>query len=649
MKIRRIALAMGVFGGVLISGLVPVNGQTPVAENEVSVSAAPMPDGAVGASDAEVAAPGSAKPAVASVGSAATVAGVAAPAAGTGSQAGEVIAPPPDKMIMESSGTNDLINVAVDNETLENVVTMFTRITGANIVATSTNLGGTVTVNLKDVEWKAALSSILDLHSLALVEKMPGSAVYSILPKPPDSQQPQVVETIFLNYTTSTELLPVISVMLASSASNATVSTIIELASRNALVIKTTEPNMRDVKRMIASMDIPSKQVCIEAKFMELNDNASKQLGIRWDSLAQFGVKLQAGPLAYDKKTERNRETSDQSTMSRSVVDTDMTSNKHRMDGAEFEEVKTEFVEAPPGSGNYIAQSTITPTRDHTFGTDNSDQLVSTDLNKFTRNITESQAAILEMDSFNVILSALKKTAGVQIVSNPKIIVTSGSTNAMFNVGDREPLIRTTKTEGTQNSAASTVTTLDTAITTDFIKSGYLETGIHLQVTPVVKTDDMIEAQIWPRLTHKTADKGVGSDGNTWPMIAVKEIKTKFTLRSGQTVAIGGLTSTSDNKVVTKIPLLGDIPLIGKYLFSHTSDAKSQTETIIFVTLSRAEPTDLKENTGIPADSELVHKRMIQRKMRQEEFDGELKTLEKAVEAERVQKARAVGHQELRK
>lgn len=631
MKTRWNAVAVGVLTWMTAGCLFVAYGQATIMVRENTAPAAP----ASGVSTNAPAAPAGSEAAPSA----------AAPAVSAAASEGEPVIAPPEKMVIEASGKKDLINVAVDNETLENVVTMFTRITGANIVATSTNLSGTVTVNLKDVEWKAALSSILDLHGLALIEKMPGSGVYSVMPKPPLDSQPLVIETFFLKHTAADELIPVIRSMLLTST-NAPSSTINELASRNALIVKTTEPNMREVKRMIESMDIPSKQVCVEAKFLELDENASKQLGIRWDSLGEFGMKLQAGPMTYDKTTGRTLTTSDSSTRNQKATDQDTVQKQFRMNGSQFEDIKdTKYLEAPPGSGEYISESTITPTRQQKSGKDNSDQLLSTDLNGFTRNITESQAAILEMDSFNVILSALKQTEGVQVVSNPKIIVTSGSTNASFNVGQREPIVKTTVTRGNSTAGQGDLyaSELDTAISTDFIKGGYLETGISLKVIPVVKTDDMIEAQIWPRLSRTDQSKvKLSADGvNTWPFIEVKEIKSQFTLRSGQTVAIGGLTSTGDSKRVTKVPLLGDIPLIGKYLFSHTADVKSQTETIIFVTLSRAEPADLKENTGIPLDSELVHKRMIQRKMRQEEFNAELKALEKAADIDRAKKAQS--------
>ena len=200
------------------------------------------------------------------------------------------------------------------------------------------------------------------------------------------------------------------------------------------------------------------------------------------------------------------------------------------------------------------------------------------------------------------------------------------------SVGEREPIIKTEVQRGTQDSPGDKVTAeLDTAITTDYIKAGYLETGINLQVVPVVKTDDMIQAFIAPKLVRRVLpDKVVGE--NSWPRISVKEIRTKFTLRSGQTVAIGGLTSTQDDKKVSKVPLFGDIPLLGKYLFSHTEDMQRQVETIIFVTLSLAEPEMLYREAGIPERAELVHEHMIQNQVHQQQFEEDLQRLRETAE-----------------
>jgi type II secretory pathway component GspD/PulD (secretin) len=239
-------------------------------------------------------------------------------------------------------------------------------------------------------------------------------------------------------------------------------------------------------------------------------------------------------------------------------------------------------------------------------------------VDSFTEAIREQQAAILEFDTLSVVLSALKKTDGVSVISNPKMIVTSGDTNAFFSVGERYPIIRTEIQRGTVDSPGDKeVAELATDINMEYIQSGYLRTGIDLQVVPIVKTDEMIETAIMPSLRRRLAqDKVVG--GNSWPIISVKEIRTRFTLRSGQTVAIGGLTDTQESKQVTKVPLLGNIPIIGKYFFTHTQDLKSQNETIIFVTLSLAAAETLREESGIPQDAKLVHRELIKNRAERE-------------------------------
>jgi type II secretory pathway component GspD/PulD (secretin) len=226
--------------------------------------------------------------------------------------------------------------------------------------------------------------------------------------------------------------------------------------------------------------------------------------------------------------------------------------------------------------------------------------------------------------------------------------VANGATNAVFSVGDREPIIRTEIQRGTIDSPGDIITAeLDTDVNTEYISDGYLATGIDLRVIPVVKTDNLIEAEIIPSLRRKTDDKFVA--GNSWPIISVKEIRTRFTLRSGQTVAIGGLTDTSNLKDTTQIPFLGSIPLIGKYLFSHTEDVKKQVETIIFVTLSLAQPETLYDNVGIPLNADLVHRRMIKDRVTFQEREDRLQQLQEAADAAQMERERETRARMLRR
>jgi type II secretory pathway component GspD/PulD (secretin) len=426
------------------------------------------------------------------------------------------------------------------------------------------------------------------------------------------------------------------------------------------MILKTTEPNLEEIKQLVEKMDVPSKQVCVETKFMELNDHASTHLGIRWDSLEGYQLGITPN-MEYMRGIERQANRLNEYTRSSSRSDSDSRSSGTAsenssqrytdINGVPIEQSEFVYIPDPGDPNNTLLVEQPLPTTTLT-DTRNSSRVLSTDImsgetrnhelmDAFSKTIMENQAAILEAGAFELVLSALKKTEGISIISNPKIIVASGSEDAFFSVGDREPIVKTEITRGTQDSPGDLVTaTLDTQINTDYITDGYLETGINLKVIPVVKTEEMIEAQIMPRLVRRVLpDKVVGN--NSWPRISVKEIKTKFTLRSGQTVAIGGLTDTSDDKKVNKIPFLGDIPLLGKYLFSHTQDIKSQVETIIFVTLALAEAETLYREAGIPEGAELVHKRLIESKVRRQKFEDDLQQLRTSSEIESAGRARS--------
>jgi len=569
-------------------------------------------------------------------GSAATPAAAAPVAASETEDEGvryDFIGVPEEPEPTSHEGEANLISIALDDVPLEDVVRMFTRISDANIIATATNLEGRVTVNLTDVEWQPALRSILDMHNLSLVEKTPGSGVYSIIPKAPDAPEPMLTETIFLKYTTVPDVSKVVGVMLIPGAAMS------QFPSRNAIIVRSTAANLAEIQQVIEGIDKPGKQVCIETKFMELNDQATTKLGIRWDSLEEFGATLGVGPFQRTDVAE----TTTTKDNTRSQWDRrrrlDQVDERYDVDNVQYEESTTSFQESPPGSGNWIANTVATPTRTVTDSIDTGEEFASDVVNQFSRAIVQQQAAILTVDSLNVVLSALKRLDGVSVISNPKIIVANGDTNAHFSVGEREPIIRKEIQRGTADSPGDIVTAeLDTDISTEYIRQGYLETGIDLHVIPTVKTDNLIEAKITPTLRRKIGDKRV--EDNTWPIISVKEIKTRFTLKSGQTVAIGGLTDTQNSELVNKVPLLGDIPLLGKYIFSHSEDVTKQVETIIFVTLSLAESSSLVKTDGIPEDAELVHRKLIETQARKQKFQNDLQAIQEAANVETARKSR---------
>ncbi|MCX7590008.1 MAG: hypothetical protein N2255_00100, partial [Kiritimatiellae bacterium] len=190
----------------------------------------------------------------------------------------------PGAQMISSQGSN-LISVTLDDVELADVVRLFTRISGANIIVAPSNLTGRVTVNMTNVQWKPALEAILEMHGLVLLEKSPGSGVYSIIRKPTGAPEPLKVQTFFLKYATVKDVKPVIESMRPEGAK------LSSYPSRNALVVRSTSANLTEIAKVVEEIDRMRQQVYIEAKFMELDDEAIKSLGIDWQVLESYDIR----------------------------------------------------------------------------------------------------------------------------------------------------------------------------------------------------------------------------------------------------------------------------------------------------------------------------------------------------------------------
>ncbi len=170
--------------------------------------------------------------------------------------------------------------------------------------------------------------------------------------------------------------------------------------------------------------------------------------------------------------------------------------------------------------------------------------------------------------------------------NNPTIVAINGS-KSEIKIGRELQLVTIT----TVTSGSSPVTTA-TAGDVKFV-------GISLEVTPQITGSKLIALKVKP-VKSSIFQKNTIS-GNTFYDIDKREGDLNIILRDGQTAAIGGLVDTSVNKSTTKVPLLGDIPLLGN-LFKTTSDVKSETNLIIFITATVLEPSKMKYDNVVGQD-----------------------------------------------
>jgi general secretion pathway protein D len=187
-------------------------------------------------------------------------------------------------------------------------------------------------------------------------------------------------------------------------------------------------------------------------------------------------------------------------------------------------------------------------------------------------------ATLLE-DNLSITLQALAQENRLDVLSRPYIL-TSDNQEADVLVGSEVPFI----TNSTIDSNGGIHNTPQ-----------YQDIGISLTVTPHINPEGMVTMLVSPQISSQTSQTVEISQGVNLPVFDIRSADSYLTVRDGQTVVIGGLMQDQKTQQVNKVPILGDIPLIGKILFSYNSTAKTKTELLIFLTPHvAAEPDALK-------------------------------------------------------
>ncbi len=184
-------------------------------------------------------------------------------------------------------------------------------------------------------------------------------------------------------------------------------------------------------------------------------------------------------------------------------------------------------------------------------------------------------------------LNLLIQSGQGRVLADPRIATISGRT-ATIRAGDNIPYVQ--QGSGALGAVTSTVLTFST--------------GVTLDITPIANPDGRISVNIHPIINTET-----GVTSQQVPQISSREAQTTVNLRDGETVVIGGLIQESDLDANTKIPLLGDIPLVGG-AFRNKGINRARNELIILVTphlvppdgsLDRVRPIDIQANRLAPS------------------------------------------------
>ncbi len=445
----------------------------------------------------------------------------------------------PNKLVQSSTPgyAGEKLSLNFQNVEVRAVLQVIADFTGLNII-TSDTVGGNLTLRLKDVPWDQALDIILQSKGLSkrkngnvvLIAPTDELAAKEKLALEANAQisdlEPLRTESFALSYAKADDLKKLLSdkdQKILSKRGSATVD-----ERTNTLFVQDTGMRLEEARRLIQQLDVPVRQVMIEARIVIADDKWGRQLGARFGTQSAFA----SGNRNYG--------------VSGSLTDTvSPLSNNPLSRGA-----------ASLSSPGYTQTFDRGPQGNVPAG----GQPEQLNVNLPVVGAAGSLAlSILNLGSGNLVnieLSALEADNRGKVVSSPRVI-TADKKKAVISQGTEIPY---------ETSAASGATTIA-------FKPAVLE----LAVTPRITPDDRIIMDL------EVKKDSVGQIFANIPSIDTKRVTTQVLCDNGDTIVLGGIFEQTTRTTVEKVPLLGDIPVVG-YLFKKTIKQDDKTELLIFVT-----------------------------------------------------------------
>ena len=401
---------------------------------------------------------------------------------------------------------------------------------GQNIVV-SDSVKGRVTLRLQNVPWDQALDIVLRTKGLDMRRK---DNVILVAPQAElaahekaelaaqkDIQELAPLRTEFLqvNYAKASEIARLVKSTgggsLLSARGNVTVDD-----RTNTMLVQDTAEQLTAIRNMVASLDIPVRQVLIESRIVIVSDDFSRELGVR----AGF--------------TRISDDINDLMAISGSAQATDT------MMGSVLDNLASTGqpfpVQVPFGN----------------FDRYNVNMPVSNPAGRIALSILDFDDYLIDLE-----LSAAQNEGRGEIVSTPRVITANGR-EAIIEQGVEIPY---------QESASSGATT------TQFKKA-----VLSLKVTPQITPDDRVILDL--TVSKDSVGQLVPSaTGGFVPSIDTRNIQTQVLVKDGQTVVLGGIMETERRDSEKKVPLLGDVPVLGN-LFKTKSKVSNRDELLIFIT-----------------------------------------------------------------
>ncbi|WP_171346287.1 type IV pilus secretin PilQ [Vibrio alginolyticus] len=428
----------------------------------------------------------------------------------------------PDKSILEREGK--LISINFQDIPVRNVLQLIADYNQFNLVV-SDSVEGNLTLRLDGVPWQQVLDIILQVKGLD--KRVDGNVILVAPTDELDLREKQQLEKQKLTEEMGELSSEIIKVNFAKASDIAemingegNISMLSERGSMtidertNSLLIRELPENIEVIREIIESLDIPVKQVQIEARIVTINEGNMDELGIRWGFTSINGSNTVGGSIENNLATIGlyNGEGGD--------------------DGGD-------------GDGVGI------------------DDFLNVNLAATSPNATSLAFQVAKLGSDTLLdleLSALQQESKAEIISSPRLITTNKKP-AYIEQGTEIPYLESS------SSGATTVT--------------FKKAVLSLKVTPQITPDNRLVLDL--SVTQDRPGQVVKTGTGEAVAIDTQRIGTQVLVNNGETVVLGGIFQHSITNSVDKVPLLGDLPLLGA-LFRRSYENVGKSELLIFVT-----------------------------------------------------------------
>jgi len=438
----------------------------------------------------------------------------------------------PNKVSQGPGYTGEKLSLNFQNIEVRALLQVIADFTNFNIV-TSDSVAGAVTLRLKDVPWDQALDIILQAKGLGM--RKSGNVLW-IAPKDEiaakeklelearaaiQNLEPLRTQSFQLNYTKAADIA---AQLTAGPVANRVLSargSVIAEPRTNQLFVTDIGDRLEKVQDLLTKLDIPVRQVLIEARIVEASDTFGKTLGVRLGGADLRTNNPAGGTTGWGVGGQRISVTGSYDAVSA------QTGQVERSDDS-FNTVNTSFVNMPASGIGGIAPAAFA-------------------VSLFGASATRF---------LNLELSALEADGKGKLVSSPRI-VTADKTKALIEQGTEFPY---------QQATSSGATSI-----------AFRRATLKLEVTPQITPEGNIILDL------DIAKDSRGEETRAGVAINTKHVRTQVLVENGGTVVIGGIFELTESESEAKVPVLGDLPVAG-HLFKSRQRTANKQEMLVFIT-----------------------------------------------------------------